>query len=227
MTIQTRVKACDSLAELLSSARRAIVPAETVLDIGCGIIPESYVKPSRLHILAEPYGEYVDILRQKFGQDPRYFIMQGKGIEVTQHFLDRSVDSVFCLDVIEHLPKVDGLRLIEELDRVARRQVVILTPVGFMPQEGDVWGYHGHEVQRHLSAWQPEDFDANWRVLTCDRMHIENGWGEKFDPPKGGMFAIKTKYVTPDFVYWQNYSARFVWGNFDKVATSIFKRFGR
>ena len=39
-----------------------------------------------------------------------------------------------ALDVIEHLPKEGGLALLDELERVCRGQVVVLTPYGFMEQ---------------------------------------------------------------------------------------------
>ena len=40
-------------------------------------------------------------------------------------FADRSIDIVLCSQLLHHFERHDGLRLIEELDRVARRGVVI------------------------------------------------------------------------------------------------------
>jgi len=47
------------------------------------------------------------------------------------------VDTVFALDVIEHLLRADGERLLQEVARVAYRQIVVFTPLGFMPQSYD------------------------------------------------------------------------------------------
>ncbi len=43
---------------------------------------------------------------------------------------DKSFDVVICMEVLEHLEKVDGEKLLGELERVAKRQVLLSTPVG-------------------------------------------------------------------------------------------------
>lgn len=68
----------------------------------------------------------------------------------------RSFDGVLCSQVIEHLEKTDGLRLIEELERIAKRRVVIGTPVGFWHQEPpDV---DDNPLQHHKSGYAPLEF---------------------------------------------------------------------
>jgi hypothetical protein len=52
---------------------------------------------------------------------------------------------VVSLDVIEHFTKPDAVQLIGELERVARRLVVVLTPSGFVrqpPGEDEPWQEH-------------------------------------------------------------------------------------
>lgn len=54
--------------------------------------------------------------------------------------------------MIEHLPKEEGVRFIESLERIARKQVIIGTPVDFMKrQTGDLY-------MDHVSGWIPEEF---------------------------------------------------------------------
>lgn len=67
---------------------------------------------------------------------------------------DASFDLVLCASVIEHVDRDLGGDLIRELERVARRRVVILTPSGFMPQEPSI----SNPWQQHLSGWVASDF---------------------------------------------------------------------
>jgi SAM-dependent methyltransferase len=66
----------------------------------------------------------------------------------------RCIDAAICLDVIEHLEKCDGWDLLKQLERVARKLVIVFTPSGFMPQEGD------RPWQKHLSGWTAEDLEG-------------------------------------------------------------------
>lgn len=60
-------------------------------------------------------------------------------------------DLVYCLDVIEHMEKEDGLRLLAELERVAVRRILLFTPNGFRPQDSDdPW-------QVHRSGWTADE----------------------------------------------------------------------
>ncbi len=166
--------------ELDDSCRSFIKFGERVLDIGCGIRPQSYFKPY-LHVCLEPYQEYIDILNTCYARDPGFLILTGKAQEVLESLPDESFDSVFLIDVIEHLKKDDGFRLLKQMERLARNQVLIFTPLGFMPQhyelgEKDAWGLGGTEYQEHKSGWQPEDFDGRWEFHICPSYH---------QPPKG------------------------------------------
>jgi hypothetical protein len=58
-------------------------------------------------------------------------------------------------DVIEHLPKDEGVALIDAL-LIGTRNVLISTPLDFFEQ--DIAGNH---YERHLSHWKRQDF-ARW-----------------------------------------------------------------
>jgi hypothetical protein len=70
-------------------------------------------------------------------------------------FASRSVDAVVALDVIEHFGKADGLRLLGAMERTARRQDIVYTPNGFVPQAAS-----DNPWQEHLSGWTVEEFRA-------------------------------------------------------------------
>lgn len=71
-------------------------------------------------------------------------------------------DLVYALDVIEHLTKADGLKLLDQMERLARKRVLIFTPNGYRKQTSDIpW-------QIHRSGWTAEELRARgyWTAVT-------------------------------------------------------------
>ena len=62
-------------------------------------------------------------------------------------------DLIFIGDMIEHLSKEDGLRLITKAKEKGK-VVIISTPKYFRPQNNVL----GNENERHVSLWQDSDF---------------------------------------------------------------------
>jgi hypothetical protein len=187
--------------ELLIEAERAIRETDVVADIGCGIVPMNYFRP-KLHFMIEPWKEYSDILSYRHRDDKSVVILRMGALEALKGFGDRSVDSIFMLDVIEHLPKDIGLQVIEECERVAREQIVMFTPLGFMPQhmgqgEADGWGLSGATVQEHLSGWTPEDFGPAWSFYISEDFHQLDFKGDPLERPHGAFFAIRNLDAEP------------------------------
>jgi len=69
-------------------------------------------------------------------------------------FRKKSVDTLLCLAVVEHLEKEEGLRLIEVMEEVARKQVILLVPVGEWRQTD----FGTNPYNRHVSLWYPDEF---------------------------------------------------------------------
>jgi len=185
---------------LTDAAARAMRSVEVVLDIGCGIMPQNYIKP-RVHICCEPYSEYVDHLQQKIAAlDPRdrsYVVLNMGWQDAVRHFPAKSVDTVFLVDVIEHLEKSEGQRLLAATEEIARSQVVVFTPLGFMPQHHDdgkdAWGLSGADWQEHKSGWMPEDFSGDlWQIFGAKEFHLFDSSSNPLEQPFGAFWAIKT-----------------------------------
>jgi len=180
-----------------------IVEATTVLDIGCGISPQRLVKPL-IHICCEPYGEYLDKLRDKLevDNDRNYMFLQATWQEAVKIFPPKSVDSIFLLDVIEHLEKSEARRLIKKTEKIAKKQIVIFTTLGFIPQHHedgkDAWGLGGGVWQEHKSGWKPEDFGDGWDVFACKNFHATDNMGNPLKGSSGALYAIKNYNVTQD-----------------------------
>lgn len=186
--------------DLMDAAVRAMRSVEIVLDIGCGIMPQNYIKP-QVHICCEPYQEYVDHLQQKIAaldaRERSYIVLNMGWQDTVRYFPPKSVDTVFLVDVIEHLEKVEGQRLLAETEKIARNQVVVFTPLGFMPQHHgdgkDAWGLSGADWQEHKSGWFPEDFSGEfWQVLGAKEFHLFDSSSKPLEQPFGAFWAIKT-----------------------------------
>jgi hypothetical protein len=181
--------------ELLSAVEKTVRETEVVVDIGCGIVPMNYFRP-KLHLMVEPWKEYSDILAYRHSGDKSVIIIRTGALEALCQLADNSVDSIFLLDVIEHLEKEVGRQVIIESERVAREQIVIFTPLGFMPQhmesnQADGWGLGGSTVQEHRSGWEPEDFSAAWSFYICEGFHGVDFKGERLDKPYGAFYAVR------------------------------------
>lgn len=176
---------------------KLIIPTDRVLDLGCGIKPMSFFTP-KTHVLVEPFWEYLELLMYNYGSLPQMVVINSDAGNFTKTLPDASFDSVFLLDVIEHLPKDQGLALIQDINRIARKQSVVFTPLGFEEQdceseEVDGWGLSGTSMQHHRSGWLPDDFPDDWTFHVCQDFHEQNWKGEKVKP-FGAFFAIKTRH---------------------------------
>ncbi|MVF22902.1 hypothetical protein [Methylocaldum sp. BRCS4] len=184
--------------ELADSVRHRIATVSTVLDIGCGIRPQTYTNPL-VHICCDPFEQYVDYLEKWTETEMVGIFLPVKAgwKEIAEQVPPKSVDTVFLLDVIEHLEKEEGSRLLRLTEKIARRQVIIFTPLGFLPQEHsgakDAWGLDGADYQAHRSGWLPDlDFDETWEIHASREFHYIDNNGNPFDKPYGAFWAIKT-----------------------------------
>ncbi len=204
---------CDNLA-FFKEMKKYILKTDIVLDIGPGVRPQTFFTP-KVHMCIEPFAQYRKIIKPLFPNRSHAIFLKGDGLESMKSLDDNSVDSVFMIDIIEHLEKEDGLQLLKEADRVARKQIIIFTPLGFYPMhfkekdQKDAWGLDGNDFQEHKSGWLPEDFGDGWDFHICVDCHEaflpeEKEKGKKYS----ALMAIKTKKFygfdisenTPDFV---------------------------
>lgn len=186
--------------ELTAAAMAAMEPTEVLLDIGCGIVPQNYVRPL-VHICCEPYAEYVATLQDKIStmasRDRSYVVLNMGWDGAVRYFPEKSVDTVILVDVIEHLEKEEGRALLRQTEKLARQQVIIFTPLGFMPQHHadgkDAWGLSGADWQEHKSGWLPEDFEGeDWRFFAAREFHTVDSLNQPLEKAYGAFWAIKT-----------------------------------
>jgi hypothetical protein len=175
-----------------------IKSTNTILDIGCGIRPQPFINPI-VHICAEPFEQYVEQLQEiaKNNLDRNYIIIKSTWDGIIELLPENSVDTIFILDVIEHIEKEKGEKLLKATEKIAKKQIVIFTPLGFLPQENsgkkDGWGLDGGDWQSHKSGWLPSDFDDSWKIYASEEYHYADNDGISFEKPYGAFYAIKTK----------------------------------
>lgn len=167
--------------------------AHTLLDIGPGIRPQTLGTDPVIHICAEPCVEYAERL---ISEHPALVVLNCTWADALELLPPASVDTVLLMDVIEHLEKAEGQRLLDATVRLARGQVVVMTPYGFMPQgddeDTDAWGLGGTDWQVHRSGWLPEEFPG-WEIVECRDFHTHDAYGRELDEPFGAFFAILDK----------------------------------
>lgn len=156
---------------------------ENLLDVGCG-------SNSPVHTFSEKlYCVGVDAFEPSIEESKRRNIHREyhrmSVMDIASAFKPKSFDCVIALDVIEHQEKADGIRLMEMMEQIARKKVIIFTPNGFVPQ-GDRFS---NPWQVHLSGWTTSEF----KERGYDVSGI-NGW-----KPLRGEYA-KVKY-RPSFLW--------------------------
>jgi hypothetical protein len=190
-----------SKEELFLKVQQKLQSVGVLLDIGCGIKPQPFTNPI-VHICVDPFSQYTEILQRKLlfkrskkQFDSTYIVLKASWAEIVEILPPKSVDAIYLIDVIEHIEKKEVLKLLPLTEKVARQQIVILTPFGFMPQfhpDGkDVWGLDGGKFQTHKSGWRPEDFDKNWHLFASKDFYMKNNVGKKLEKPIGALWAIK------------------------------------
>ena len=107
-------------------------------------------------------------------------------------FRGKSFDVVLCKEVVEHLVMQEGDDLIKELEQIARRQIIITTPVGIYEQHE----YDKNPFQEHRSARMPADlkrYGFTVRGVGIRGLHGEGGFQSRV--PKLFRWLLDIIYV--------------------------------
>lgn len=134
------------------------ITGSSVLDVGCGDgFPIIGFRGWRSNSRVAPYMVGVDAYlkclyrcRSKRLYDD-YILCDTRSLPIR----GKSFDTVLCLNLIEHLEKADGVRLLEEAERIAYRRVILYMPVGYLRQP------HQDEnvYLEHKSGWLPRELE--------------------------------------------------------------------
>ena len=145
---------------------KEVVGNESLLDVGCSSdSPIKYFsKKIKRCVGVDLFQPSIDKSKAK-GIHTEYHLINV--LEMNRHFPERSFDCVIASDLIEHLEKKDGFKLIEAMEKLAKKKVIIFTPNGFLEQRE----YDGNKYQVHLSGWEIEEMKKlGYRITGI------NGW---------------------------------------------------
>lgn len=144
-----------------SQIDKALEGCESILDLGCGTS-----NSSSAHATKKRYSVGVDAFlpsieeSKKNNTHDEYYHMDV--LDIGSTFKENQFDAVIALDLIEHLEKEDGKKLLEAMEKIAKKKVVIFTPNGFLAQ-GE---YYNNPWQLHRSGWTAEEMrKRGYKVL--------------------------------------------------------------
>ena len=125
---------------------------ETLLDVGCGAESPVRLFSDKIKRTVGVDADEISIEQsRRLGIHGEYHRMNM--LDIGQRFQPKSFDIVLLSDVIEHLKKEEGQRLLEMAESIARKRVIIFTPNGFLEQRP-----RDHNIyQTHLSGWHPHE----------------------------------------------------------------------
>jgi len=129
---------------LVYCLKRELKGCRSVLDLGCG----SY---SPIKYCEIAYSVGVDAFEQYLRESKKRKI-HNKYIlkDITKvRFKPKSFDAVIMIDVLEHLEKEQGRRLLRKVEKWTRERVIVSTPNGYLPQKSA----DGNPFQAHRSGW--------------------------------------------------------------------------
>lgn len=144
--------------------------AKSILDVGCGGMGYAKRPETPPHNFWEvfkhiPMKTGIDInlesivyMREKY-PDSMFICMDvmllGKIFELTKY------DVVHCQNVIEHLNKVEAITLIQKMEEIAKKQVILGTPKGF--RQPDMAGLDYYEqvnpAERHICEFTKDELE--------------------------------------------------------------------
>lgn len=171
---------------------------ESLLDVGCGAESPiaGFSSKIPLTVGVDAHAKSIEQARAR-GIHKQYHVMNVK--EIAQKFPLKSFDIVLLSDVIEHLPKEEGLELMRSAESLAKKRVIIFTPNGFLKQIPVDDNPH----QLHLSGWQPQEMKRfGYRILGIN-----------------GLRFLRTEYAR---IAWK---PRFLWGKVSLLSQLIARPF--
>ncbi len=126
----------------------------SILDLGCGQgKPMAMIKlwhKIDTAVGVELYKPYIKLARKQKLHD-KYII--GDVREV--NFKPKSYDLVLASHVLEHLPKKDAWKLLSKMEKIAKMQIIVATPIGAIYQPA----FDDNKLQQHKSHFLPEEFE--------------------------------------------------------------------
>ena len=128
--------------------------AKTILDLGCGKgDPMLFINRRKTFqtVGVDIFTDYLKMCHKKHSHDE---FVQSDIRELS--FPKKSFDIALALRVLEHLTKDEGSQLLQDLETIARSQVIIITPIEQFKQST----YDHNIFQEHKYIWSPVELKS-------------------------------------------------------------------
>lgn len=143
--------------DVVRKLRREIDPNDSVLDLGCGWNSLLQHCDHGYSLGVETYDYYIELSKQR-NIHAEYIQEDIRNLDLETG----SFDIVLLAQVLEHLPKDEGYRLLKKTEKWARKKVIVTTPNGFLEKAA----IDNNEDQEHLSGWTVDELkELGYRVL--------------------------------------------------------------
>lgn len=138
--------------------RRAIGDGvKSVLDLGCGegSFMKDICQAEDWHITGvELFAGSVEKAR-KIGSYEK--VIKADVTKLPENILNKKYDLVFSSQVLEHLDKTKGKQALKVWEELARKRIVVTTPVGFIEYDPIEEKSENNPLKKHLSGWKPQE----------------------------------------------------------------------
>jgi len=125
--------------------------SKSILDLGCGVgSPMKFINRHKQFYTVGVEG-FMPYVTQCQIEQTHDLVIHGDIRSLP--FRSKTFDTVICLQVLEHLEKPDGELLLEEMERLAKKQVIVTTDINEYVQGA----IDGNELQIHRYIWGIEE----------------------------------------------------------------------
>lgn len=122
----------------------------SILDVGCGLSLKSKFIFAQIRVGVDIFEEYFSHIESNVP----YILIKYDVRRLKEIFIPRSFDLVIAADIIEHLQKEEAVDMIKQCELIAKKGIILETPLGYVPQNIDILGYGGHHFQTHRCGWE-------------------------------------------------------------------------
>jgi hypothetical protein len=132
---------------------------KTLLDVGCGkSSPLKYTSYSGKSMGVDGFSPSIrESKKNKIHTEYKFMNLK----QLAKNFRHGQFDCVMALDVIEHFDKEQANKLIKDMEKIAKKKVIIFTPNGFITQKI----FEGNEFQIHKSGWTVKEMRQKGYVV--------------------------------------------------------------
>lgn len=171
--------------------RRSIGDAKTILDLGCGDggLMEVLSQGKKWQVVGIDI--FPDYIQQAKKRKVYNTLILGDILKAVKKlkYKKTKFDVVFFSQVIEHIPRKQGELILDQLEGLAKKRIIVGTPRGFMHQPEQFLDENPHQV--HKSGWTEQDFvQKGYKIYGIG---IKPIWSE------GGLARTRKKLT---FIFW-------------------------